>query len=113
MTQETTTKNEKAQKRSLVSTDYRTISYVTGPLVFVSNVHDVAYNEMVAIRMPDGKERSGQVLEVSGDIAVIQVFEGRSRRLKPRQQLRKLRRIAAQLLEVAREAGQPAEHRVL
>jgi len=26
--------------------------------------------------MPDGSERSGQVLEISGDVAVIQVFEG-------------------------------------
>ena len=80
MTPETmtpTTKTEEQPARlSLVSTDYRTISYVTGPLVFVENVHDVSYNEMVAIRMPDGARRSGQVLEVSGDTAVIQVFEG-------------------------------------
>ncbi len=54
MAQETVTPPEEAPKRSLVSTDYRTISYVTGPLVFVNNVHEVAYNEMVAIRMPDG-----------------------------------------------------------
>jgi len=63
-------------KKSLVSTDYRTVSYVTGPLVFVNNVHNVAYNEMVSLRMPDGSTRSGQVLEISGEIAVIQVFEG-------------------------------------
>lgn len=61
---------------SLLSVEYQTVSYVTGPLVFVENVHDVAYNEMVSIVMPDGSERSGQVLEVSGDTAVIQVFEG-------------------------------------
>jgi V/A-type H+-transporting ATPase subunit B len=67
---------EEAPKQSLVSTDYRTISYVTGPLVFVDNVHEVAYNEMVAIRMPDGSRRTGQVLEVSGDTAVVQIFEG-------------------------------------
>ncbi|MFU8891734.1 MAG: V-type ATP synthase subunit B [Anaerosomatales bacterium] len=62
--------------RPLVSTDYRTLSYVTGPLIFVENVHGVAYDEMVAIRMPDASRRSGQVLEVSGTTAVIQVFEG-------------------------------------
>ena len=62
--------------QSLLSVEYQTVSYVTGPLVFVENVHDVSYNEMVAIIMPDGGERSGQVLEVSGDMAVIQVFEG-------------------------------------
>ncbi len=71
-----TTPAEVKTSRSLVSTDYRTISYVTGPLIFVENVHGVAYNEMVAIRMPDGGRRSGQVLEVSGTMAVIQVFEG-------------------------------------
>ncbi|MBE0477321.1 MAG: V-type ATP synthase subunit B [Coriobacteriia bacterium] len=60
----------------MLSTEYRTLSYVTGPLIFVNNVHGVAYNEMVAILMADGSERSGQVLEVSGDIAVIQIFEG-------------------------------------
>jgi len=62
--------------RSLLSVEYQTVSYVTGPLVFVENVHGVAYNEMVALLMPDGSERSGQVLEVAGNTAVIQVFEG-------------------------------------
>ena len=36
-------------KRSLLSTDYRTLNYVTGPLIFVQDVEGVAYNEMVAI----------------------------------------------------------------
>jgi V/A-type H+-transporting ATPase subunit B len=61
---------------SLLSTEYRTLSYVTGPLVFVENVQGTSFNEMVRIMMPDGSERSGQVLEISGDMAVIQVFEG-------------------------------------
>jgi V/A-type H+-transporting ATPase subunit B len=61
---------------SLLSTEYATVSYVTGPLLFVKDVHGVAYNEMVSIELPDHSLRSGQVLEISGDIAVIQVFEG-------------------------------------
>src|SRR5574340_660373 len=67
---------EATRDRSLLSTEYRTLTYVTGPLIFVENVHGVAYNEMVAVLMPDGAERSGQVLEVAGTTAVIQVFEG-------------------------------------
>ena len=63
-------------RHSLLSTDYRTLSYVTGPLIFVQDVEGVAYNEMVSILMPDGGRRSGQVLEVAGEMAVIQVFEG-------------------------------------
>jgi V/A-type H+/Na+-transporting ATPase subunit B len=76
VTPETMTPPMEPKARPLVSTDYRTLSYVTGPLIFVENVHGVAYDEMVAIRMPDGSHRSGQVLEVSGTTAVIQVFEG-------------------------------------
>jgi V/A-type H+-transporting ATPase subunit B len=67
---------EAEKHRSLLSTDYRTLQYVTGPLIFVHNVHNVAYNEMVSISMPDNSLRSGQVLEINDDIAVIQVFEG-------------------------------------
>ncbi|MDI6712670.1 MAG: V-type ATP synthase subunit B [Anaerosomatales bacterium] len=62
--------------RSLLTVEYQTVNYITGPLIFVENVHGVSYDEMVAIILPDGSERSGQVLEVSGDMAVIQVFEG-------------------------------------
>jgi V/A-type H+/Na+-transporting ATPase subunit B len=76
VTPETMTPPSEPKARPLVSTDYRTLSYVTGPLIFVENVKNVAYDEMVAIRMPDGGHRSGQVLEVSGSTAVIQVFEG-------------------------------------
>ncbi|MDZ4655793.1 MAG: V-type ATP synthase subunit B [Coriobacteriia bacterium] len=62
--------------RSLLSVEYKTVSYITGPLVFVENVHNVAYNEMVNLVLADGSERSGQVLEVAGTTVVIQVFEG-------------------------------------
>jgi V/A-type H+-transporting ATPase subunit B len=65
-----------AEAPSLLTTEYRTLNYVTGPLIFVNNVHGVAYSEMVDINLPDGSRRTGQVLEVADDIAVIQVFEG-------------------------------------
>src|SRR5664279_5565622 len=65
-----------ASHRTLLSVDYRTLNYVTGPLIFVQDVAGVAYNEMVSILMPDDSRRSGQVLEISGNMAVIQVFEG-------------------------------------
>jgi V/A-type H+/Na+-transporting ATPase subunit B len=72
----TPTTTDEAPRLSLMSTDYRTLDYVTGPLIFVHNAHNVAYNEMVSIALPDGATRTGQVLEISGDVAVIQVFEG-------------------------------------
>jgi len=54
--------------------EYKTITKIAGPLVFVSNVKDVRYNELVLITLPNGEKRYGQVLESSKDAAVIQVF---------------------------------------
>ena len=34
------------------------------------------YAEIVNITLPDGEKRTGQVLEISGKRAVVQVFEG-------------------------------------
>src|SRR5690606_26952021 len=56
--------------------EYTTVSEVAGPLMIVEGVEGVAYNEIVDIETPSGEMRGGQVLEVKGDIAVIQVFEG-------------------------------------
>ncbi|MDO5850930.1 MAG: ATP synthase subunit B [Methanobacteriaceae archaeon] len=58
--------------------EYTTVSEVSGPLMVVQDVEGVAYNEIVDIETPNGDQRSGQVLEVQDDIAVIQVFEGTS-----------------------------------
>lgn len=56
--------------------EYTTVSEVTGPLMIVDKIKDVAYNEVVKIRTVDGEERTGQVLEVFTDRAIVQVFEG-------------------------------------
>lgn len=51
---------------------------VAGPLVVVNTVKRPKYAEIVTIRLGDGSTRRGQVLEVDGDRAVVQVFEGTS-----------------------------------
>lgn len=56
--------------------EYTTVSEVAGPLMIVQGVKDVAYNEVVRIKTSTGEERTGQVLEVFMDKAVVQVFEG-------------------------------------
>jgi len=58
--------------------DYRTVSGVNGPLVILDNVKFPKYAEIVNLTLPDGTKRAGQVLEVSGRRAVVQVFEGTS-----------------------------------
>lgn len=56
--------------------EYTTVSEVAGPLMIVEGVEGVAYSEIVDIETPSGEMRRGEVLEVKGDLAVVQVFEG-------------------------------------
>ncbi|HHQ45204.1 MAG TPA: V-type ATP synthase subunit B [Candidatus Altiarchaeales archaeon] len=58
--------------------EYKTISGITGPLVFVENTKNVAYGEVVEIRDSTGARKRGQVLDAHTDRAVVQVFEGTS-----------------------------------
>lgn len=55
---------------------YRTLSSVSGPLLFVEGVGGVRYGEIVEIVSNHGEVRRGQVLEVDGNRAVVQVFAG-------------------------------------
>ena len=55
--------------------EYKTIQEVNGPLMVVRKVQGVTYDELGEIELPDGTVRRCQVLEVSGDNAVVQLFE--------------------------------------
>jgi V/A-type H+-transporting ATPase subunit B len=59
-----------------VSKEYRSISQIAGPLVFVEKTEPVGYNEIAIVTLPNGEERRGQVLDSSHDVVVIQMFEG-------------------------------------
>jgi V/A-type H+-transporting ATPase subunit B len=56
--------------------DYRTITKIAGPLVFVEKTDPVMYGEMVNIILGDGTMKRGQVLDTSRDLVVVQIFEG-------------------------------------
>ncbi|OIR19066.1 MAG: V-type ATP synthase subunit B [Marine Group III euryarchaeote CG-Bathy1] len=56
--------------------EYKTISEISGPLVFVKKTEPVSYGELVQIAMPDGTTKRGQVLDTSKDVVVVQIFEG-------------------------------------
>lgn len=60
---------------SLATKQYRSISYISGPLLFVEGARDLAYGAIVNIHMAEGGIRGGQVIEISEKNAVIQVFE--------------------------------------
>ena len=55
--------------------EYHTIKEVVGPLMLVEGVSGVTYNELVEIHQSNGEVRSGKVLEVDGDKAMVQLFE--------------------------------------
>ncbi|MEG0642057.1 MAG: V-type ATP synthase subunit B [Clostridium sp.] len=56
--------------------EYRTVREVVGPLMIVDQVEGVKFDELVEIEIQTGEKRRGRVLEVNGDRAVIQLFEG-------------------------------------
>ena len=55
--------------------EYSTIREVVGPLMLVEGESGVKYDELVEIEQANGEKRSGRVLEVDGDKAMVQLFE--------------------------------------
>ena len=55
--------------------DYKTIREVVGPLMTVDHVAGVKYDELVEIHQANGEVRSGRVLVIDGDRALVQLFE--------------------------------------
>ncbi|MFP3915992.1 MAG: hypothetical protein ACLFWM_14020, partial [Actinomycetota bacterium] len=67
---------ERRSRRGLHTTEFQTVDYVSGPLVFIDRARGVHFGEVVDIITPEGEVRGGQVLEVDRDRAVIEVFAG-------------------------------------
>ena len=59
----------------LLKREYHSPTYISGPLLFLKNAGDLAYNAIVAIKDGAGRIRGGQVIEVSEEYAVIQVLQ--------------------------------------
>jgi V/A-type H+-transporting ATPase subunit B len=58
--------------------EYVGIDEISGPIVAISGIHDVGYNELVEVIDEAGRIRLGMTLEVSTGAAIVQVFEGTS-----------------------------------
>ncbi|MEZ5336186.1 MAG: ATP synthase subunit B [Methanolobus sp.] len=56
--------------------EYKTITEISGPLMFLEKTEPVGYGELVHINLPDGTTKRGQVLDTSKDVVAVQVFEG-------------------------------------
>lgn len=64
--------------RLLSGREYIGADKIDGPLIFVRNTHSVGYGELVECIDPQGQVRTGQVLDTSDEVVVVQLFEGTS-----------------------------------
>jgi len=56
--------------------EYTTVKTIAGPLILVEKTRDVKYSEVCKVITPDGEERTGKVLDISENAALVQLFEG-------------------------------------
>jgi V/A-type H+-transporting ATPase subunit B len=61
-----------------MSVIYKKIQQIIGPLLFLKNEHDAQYGEIVKIKTEDSKLRTGQIVKMSEDMIVVEVFEDTS-----------------------------------
>jgi V/A-type H+-transporting ATPase subunit B len=61
--------------KDLMTREYRTVTGIAGPLLFVEKLKKASLGEMVEILLATGEIRRGQVIELSEQHAVIQVLE--------------------------------------
>jgi V/A-type H+-transporting ATPase subunit B len=53
---------------------YKTVSSLAGPLMFVQKVLNARIGEVVHVYSPDGRKLDAEVLEISGDTVLIEVY---------------------------------------
>ena len=56
--------------------EHNGLSDISGSLIMLDGVKNAGNEEIVRIKMQDGTERTGRVVELDGERAVVQVFEG-------------------------------------
>jgi len=61
---------------STLSKVYSGVNRLSGPILGIENVENVGYYELVEIETQDHEIRNGRVLDISENLALIQVFEG-------------------------------------
>lgn len=56
--------------------EYLGLKEISGPLVVLEGVKDASFEEIVEIQTSDGARRQGRIIELHGERAIVQVFEG-------------------------------------
>lgn len=63
-------------KKTKGTFQYQTTYQIQGSIIFLRNIEEVAYEEVVTIHLDNGEVRTGQVLQADKNATIIQVFEG-------------------------------------
>ena len=64
--------------RSHIGLKFYTTKEIAGPLLFCESVTGISFGEVVRVLSPKREELTGQVIDISDEVTVIQVFEGTS-----------------------------------
>ena len=56
--------------------DYIGVNEISGSLIVLDDVENASFEEVVDIRLDDGSQRTGRIVQLDGRRAVVQVFEG-------------------------------------
>lgn len=56
--------------------EYIGVKEIAGSLIAVDGVKNASFEETVTIQLDDGSRRAGRIVQLEGDRAIIQVFEG-------------------------------------
>ncbi len=58
--------------------EYLGLNEVDGPLVVLKGIEGASYEEVVHLQLPNNEKRTGKIIRMTGDICVVQIFEGTS-----------------------------------
>jgi V/A-type H+-transporting ATPase subunit B len=61
-----------------MSVIYKKIQQIIGPLLFLKNEHSAQYGEIVKIKTEDDNVRTGQIIKMTEDVIIVEVFEDTS-----------------------------------
>ncbi|HBT64213.1 MAG TPA: V-type ATP synthase subunit B, partial [Ruminococcaceae bacterium] len=56
--------------------EYVGVKEINGSLIVLDGVKNASFEETVVIRLQNGKERTGRIVQIEGERVVVQVFEG-------------------------------------
>lgn len=59
-----------------MSLQFSGLNQIQGSLVVLENIPNAKYDEIVEIKLDNGKTRMGRIVQIKGDKIIVQVFEG-------------------------------------